>query len=117
MLRTAAALILAIASSQISRASEWQWLYCIAPSHAEHKLYMSPVFEDKGPASAAELAFAAVLNQSFLHYNDVQCPRSEDQFSAMQMQLHTIRFNQRLGVQIINLRWKPALVQRRVRQR
>ena len=118
MLRTAAELILAIASPQISRAGEQQWLYCIAPSHAEHKLYMSPVFQSKGPTSAAEIAFGAVLDQSFLHYNDVQCPRSEDQFSAMQMQLHTISFTHILGVELVYWRWTPGQpLHRPVRQR
>jgi hypothetical protein len=69
---------------------------------------MSSVFEADGPASAAESEFAAVLKQSFLHYNDVQCPRSDDQLSAMQMQVQTIRFNQNIGVQIINLGWKRS---------
>jgi hypothetical protein len=106
MVRIAAALILAITAPQIASANEW--LYCIAPSHAEQKLYMSPVFEADGPASVAESEFAAVLKQSFLHYNDVQCPRSDDQLSAIRMQLYTIKFNQNLGVQIVSLSWERS---------
>jgi len=94
----------AILAAQIAQAKDW--LYCIAPSHAERKLYMSPVFPTDGPTGSAESAFAASLSQSYFHFDDVQCPRSDDEASAMSMQRHTIDFNQEVGNTIVNLRWR-----------
>jgi hypothetical protein len=55
---------------------------------------------------SAELAFAAALDQSSFHY-DVQCPRSDDEVSATDMQRQTVTFNRQAGNTIITLRWKP----------
>jgi len=84
------------------------WTYCIAPSHAEHKLYMSPIFATDGPVSSAESAFGYVLDQSNFRHDDVQCPRSDDESSAVNMQQQTISFNHKAGNTIVNLRWKPT---------
>ena len=105
IVRIIPALMLTIISPQIATASEW--LYCIAPSYTERKLYMSPVFATNSPGNSVESAFATVLDQSFLRYNDIQCPKSKDEFSAMEMQQQTVKFNQSVGNTIINLRWKP----------
>lgn len=100
-----AAVIFAISALHAAQGKEW--LYCIAPSHTERKLYMSPVFETDGPVGSAESAFAAALDQAFLRYDDVQCPRSDDEVTATDMQQQTISFNRQAGNSIINLRWKP----------
>jgi hypothetical protein len=101
-----AAVVVAISALHAAHGKEG--LYCIAPSHTERKLYMSPVFETDGPVGSAELAFAAALDQSsFFHYDDVQCPRSDDEVSATDMQRQTVTFNRQAGNTIITLRWKP----------
>ena len=105
MARIFALLLLAALTPQMAGAREW--VYCVAPSHADHKLYMSRVFSSRKPAANAEAAFAAVLKQSFLRYTDVQCPWTRDEFSAQKMQRHTIAYNRELGVTIINMKWKP----------
>jgi hypothetical protein len=101
--RIVAVLTLLILGPQIADADEW--LYCIAPLHAQHKLYMSRVFDTDASLGNAESAFARVLSQSFIRYDDVQCPRSKDESSALVMQQHTISFNREMGNAIINVPW------------
>jgi hypothetical protein len=105
MLRILAVLVLATLTPHVANA--YEWLYCIAPFHAEHKLYMSPVFATQRSVGRAETAFATALDQSFFRYDDVQCPRNNDELSALRMQRHTASFNREVGNTIIDLRWKP----------
>jgi hypothetical protein len=83
------------------------WRYCLAPSHAEHKVYMSPPFPATMPMDDAESQFARTLSQSGLRFDDVQCPRGNGQTAALTMQQHAITLNRELGNEVINLRWKP----------
>lgn len=85
-----------------------EWRYCLAPSHAEHKTYMSPPFPATLPTDDAESQFGALLAASGFHFDDVQCPRAEGQTAALTMQQHAILINRELGNEVINLRWKPA---------
>ncbi len=99
--------VVVFAISALHAAHGKEWLYCIAPSHTERKLYMSPVFETDGPVGSAESAFAAALDQASFRYDDVQCPRSDDEVSATDMQRQTVTFNRQVGNTIVTLRWKP----------
>jgi hypothetical protein len=83
------------------------WRYCLAPSHAEHKVYMSPPFPATISMDDAESQFGRTLSASGLHFDDVQCPRSGGQTASMTMQQHAIVVNRELGNEVINLRWKP----------
>jgi len=91
---------------QIALAADWR--YCLAPSHSEHKTYVTPAFRTTMPMDEAETQFASSLHRSGLRYDDVQCPRSDDEPSIIIMQDHAITVNHELGNEIINLRWKPA---------
>ena len=83
------------------------WRYCLAPSHAEHKVYMSPPFPATMSMDDAESQFGRTLSRSGLRFDDVQCPRGDGQTAALTMQQHAITVNRELGNEIINLRWKP----------
>jgi hypothetical protein len=84
-----------------------EWRYCLAPSHAEHKIYMSPPFPATLSMDDAESQFSELLAASGLHFDDVQCPRGDGQTGALTMQQHAITINRELGNKVINLSWKP----------
>lgn len=89
-------------------ASAADWRYCLAPFHSEHKVYVTPPFLATVAMDEAEAQFAQTLNHSGLRYDDVQCPRSDDQASMQAMEQHAIDINRQLGHQIVTIRWKPA---------
>ena len=78
-----AGLVLIAASSQTALATDWQ--YCLAPSHAEHKTYMSGAFPVRGALDDADSAFERMLDQAGLRHDDVQCPRADDERSIVLM--------------------------------
>jgi len=92
--------------SRIASAQEWR--YCLAPSHAEHKIYISMPFAATMSMDAAESQFGRVLTRSGLRYDDVQCPQSDSESGALAMQRHAIGINHELGIQVINTRWQPG---------
>jgi hypothetical protein len=97
---------LTIAVPQLASAADWR--YCLAPSHAEHKVYMTPPFATAIAVDDAESELGHMLSRSGLRYDDVQCPRSDDESSVLDMQQHAVAMNRQLGNQVINLRWKPG---------
>lgn len=98
-------LALMIAVPQLASAADWR--YCLAPSHAEHKIYFSPPFAATMSMDDAESQFAHMLSQSGDHFDDVQCPRGDGQTAALTMQQHAITVNRELGNEVINLTWNP----------
>jgi hypothetical protein len=83
------------------------WQYCLAPSYAENKVYISSPFPKSAPLSNTETAFAKMLFQSEIQHNAVQCPNGNDEPSISNMRQHAISFNHELGNTIITLNWKP----------
>jgi hypothetical protein len=105
-MRTLIALALILLLPQIAAAEDWR--YCLAPSHAEHKIYISMPFPATMSMDAAESQFGRALTRSGWRYDDVQCPQSDSESSALAMQRHAIGINHELGLQIIDTRWKPG---------
>jgi hypothetical protein len=99
-----AALIVTVSLPQIAEAGTW--CYCLAPSHAESTVYMSQVFATETPVNRAESAFGSLLAQSAFRYDDVQCPLSDNESSALAMQRQAIAYNRDLGNRIVNLPWR-----------
>jgi hypothetical protein len=89
------------ASSQAALATDWQ--YCLAPSEAEHKIYMSDWFQVRGALYSADSAFERELDRAGLRHDVVQCPRADDERSIAIMQQHAISFNRTVGNTIIHL--------------
>lgn len=84
------------------------WRYCLAPSHAEHKTYMSLPFPATMSMDDAEAQFGRLLTASGRHFDDVQCPRGDGETAILTMQQHAIAINRELGNEVISLRWTPA---------
>jgi hypothetical protein len=104
-MRALLALLVTAMLAQPAFAGDWR--YCLAPSHSQHKIYMSPPFPATVSMANAESQFGRLLSQSGLRFDDVQCPRGEDETAAMTMQQHAISINRRLGNEIVHLRWEP----------
>jgi hypothetical protein len=105
-MRALFALALVLSLPHIASAADWR--YCLAPSHAEHKIYISLAFPASVPMESAESQFGRKLRHSGLRYDDVQCPRSGDEPSLTNMERHAVSFNRELGNQVITMRWQPA---------
>src|SRR5271169_1804683 len=88
-------------SSQAALATDWQ--YCLAPSYAEHKIYMSGTFPVRGALDDAGSVFEQLLDRAGLRHDVVQCPRAEDERSIITMQQYAISFNQGNGNTIVRL--------------
>ena len=88
-------------SSQAALATDWQ--YCLAPSYAEHKIYMSGTFPVHGALDDAGNLFEQMLDRAGLRHDVVQCPRADDERSIMMMEQYAINFNQGNGNTIIRL--------------
>ena len=88
-------------SSQAALATDWQ--YCLAPSQADHKTYMSGIFRARGTVYDADNAFEQMLNQGGLRHDVVQCPRADDERSIITMQQYAISFNRGNGNTIVHL--------------
>lgn|ERR1700688_421378 len=103
--KTLTGLALMGAVSQTALAAEWQ--YCLAPSHTEHKIYMSAPFPSSGAWGSPDSALDRMLTQSGVRHDDVQCPRADDEPSIVVMRQEAISFNHVAGNEIVNLNWKP----------
>jgi hypothetical protein len=103
--KTLAGLALIVAVSQSASAADWQ--YCIAPSHAEHKVYMSPPFPSSAAWGSPDSALDRMLNQSGILHDVVQCPRADNERSITVMRQEAISFNHIAGNETININWKP----------
>jgi hypothetical protein len=104
--KSLAGLALIAASPQTALATDWQ--YCLAPSHAEHKVYMSATFPVHGALGDADSAFERMLEQARLRHDDVQCPRSDDERSILLMLQYATSFNQENGNTIVHLPFEKA---------
>lgn len=96
-----AAFALIAASSQTALAADWQ--YCLAPSQAEHKVYISGAFPVRGALSDAVHAFERALDQAGARHDVVQCPRADDEHSIAMMEQYAIGLNQKMGSAIIHV--------------
>jgi hypothetical protein len=79
-------------------AAEWQ--YCLAPSHADNKVYMSE------PFPTAELGyndgvFGKALARFGARYDDIQCPRADSERAIATMRAYAITFNRDSGNAVI----------------
>ncbi len=92
---------LIVASSQTALAADWQ--YCLAPSQADHKIYMSGPFPVRGTLYDADNAFEQMLDEAGLRHDVVQCPRADDERSIIMMQQYAISFNRGSGQTIVHL--------------
>jgi hypothetical protein len=95
--------------SQTTLASEWQdWQYCLAPSHAEHKIYLSePIPMSSFVGGIAGAVFHQMLNKAGIPHDEVQCPKAPNKRTLLFRQRYAIRLNKEIGNATITLNWKP----------
>jgi len=107
LMAAAAGLLIAAAWPQLAFSAEW--IFCVAPSDQDHKIYMTyPLFTSSG-RSAMERDFHRFLEDSGLRHDGVQCPIGEDEQSARSMRQHADDFNQQRGMEVIPLDWGSAI--------
>ena len=82
------------------------WQFCVAPSYAENKVYVSQLFPKNGTLIKTETAFGEMLSQSNVRHDNVQCPKNKDEQMIARMRQHAIAFNSKAGKAIIALDWK-----------
>jgi len=93
---------------QTTLADEWQdWQYCLAPSRAEHKIYLTAPIRMIGILGRADAAFHEMLNKAGIPHDDVQCPKAPNKRTLLFRQRYAIRLNGEIGNAIITLNWEP----------
>ena len=81
------------------------WQYCLAPSNADNKIYISAPFPKSASLHVNETAFAKKLLESKIQHGAVQCPNGVDEPSVLSMRQRAISFNQDRGNTIVTLGW------------
>ena len=81
------------------------WQYCLAPSYAENKIYISAPFPKSASLHESETAFAKKLFESKIQHDAIQCPNGNDEPAILSMRERAISFNQDRGNTIITLAW------------
>jgi hypothetical protein len=81
------------------------WQYCLAPSNADNKIYLSAPFPKSSSLHVNETAFAKKLRESKIQHGAVQCPNGVDEPSVLSMRQRAISFNQDRGNTIVTLGW------------
>jgi len=88
---------------RLDRPAAWQ--YCLAPSNADNKIYISAPFPKSTSLYVNEIAFAKKLRESKIQHGAVQCPIGVDEPSVLSMRQRAISFNQDRGNTIVTLGW------------
>lgn len=93
-----------IALQQGALATDWS--YCVAPSEADKRIYISLPFPWIG--SRAEALFGAALATHNFSFDIVECARTDDESDAAVMRQHAIDVNRQEGREVIETHWRPA---------
>jgi hypothetical protein len=94
--------------SQTALANEWQdWQYCLAPSHAEHRIYLSAPVPKIGIVRSADAVFHEMLNKAGIPHDEVQCPMAPNKRTLLFRQRYAIRLNEEIGNATVTLNWEP----------
>ena len=88
-----------------ARADDWR--YCLAPLHAEHKVYVSAAFPTAKSMERLQDEFGNALTHAGMRHGAVQCPRGDEQ-SIQIMRMQATRFNRDSGNTVVEFdRWNP----------
>ncbi|HVZ53215.1 MAG TPA: hypothetical protein VG986_14720 [Pseudolabrys sp.] len=82
------------------------WSYCVAPSNAHHRIYISTPFPAVGPRAESEFDQTLVSRQ--LAHDAVQCARADDESQAVMGREYAVEVNRRWGRQVVDLNWRPS---------
>lgn len=95
-----------MAASPAASARNWQ--YCLAPSEAGHRIYISTPFPMPSSLGTADHSFALMLDRRALTYDDIQCPIARDEVAIVAMREHAIDMNTEIGMTIVNVPLEAA---------
>ena len=105
-IKAAITLVLAMTiMRQTARAAEWS--YCVAPSDAQNRIYISVPFPVSA-AAADESGFDDALTGHRLDHDAVECARAGSEAEAVIMRQHAVDVNRGWGRQVIEVRWRPS---------
>jgi hypothetical protein len=97
-------------SRQTTLVNEWQdWQYCLAPSYAEHKIYLSRPVPMIGILGRADAPFHEMLSKAGITHDEVQCPKAPNKRTLLFRQRYAIRLNEEIGNTIVILNWEPEI--------
>ncbi len=99
-----AVLAASVLHGSAAQASDWR--YCIAPSPAQHTIYMSLPFPADDAMETIESEFGQALDHALLAHDSVQCPRG-DADAIAGMKQHAIEYNEASGNEVVQLNWRP----------
>ena len=77
------------------------WGFCVAPADADNRIFISRPFPSTG--SKAEGDFEESLDRRRLRHDSVECPRADDEASAVVMRQHSVDVNRLWGRQIVDI--------------
>ena len=86
-----------------------EWRYCLAPSYAERKVYLSSPIPSSAISESAEAAFDRTLRKGGIAHDEVQCPRAPNRPTLLFRQRYAVRWNQDNGNTVVTLAWRPDI--------
>jgi hypothetical protein len=92
----------------LSCAALAKWRYCLAPSDRNHKAYVSAAFNLDANAPVVDRMFQRALDRAHVSYDDVQCPRADNQDAILALMRDAVTFNKTLGRAVVYLGWEPV---------
>jgi hypothetical protein len=86
-----------------------EWRYCLAPSYAEHTVYLSAPIPSNAIAESAEAVFERTLKNENIAHDEVQCPKAPNRPTLLFRQRYAVRWNQENGNTIVTFKWQPDI--------
>jgi hypothetical protein len=86
-----------------------EWRYCLAPSYAERKVYLSTPIPSSAISESAEAAFDRTLKKENIAHDEVQCPRAPNRPTLLFRQRYAVRWNQENGNTIVTFKWQAHI--------
>jgi hypothetical protein len=84
-----------------------EWRYCLAPSYAERRVYLSSPIPSNAIFESAEAVFERTLKKENIAHDEVQCPRAPNKPTLLFRQRYAVRWNQDNGTNVVRLIWRP----------
>jgi hypothetical protein len=86
-----------------------EWRYCLAPSYAEGKVYLSPPIASSALSERAEAVFERTLKKDDIAHDVVQCPRASNRPTLVFRQRYAVRWNEDNGNTVVTLEWRGGV--------
>jgi hypothetical protein len=86
-----------------------EWRYCLAPSYAERKIYLSTPIPSSAISESAEAVFDRTLKKDNLAHDEVQCPKAPNRPTLLFRQRYAVRWNQESGNTIVTFKWQADI--------